>query len=48
MKGGTEFRFVTEGIEATLAQAEEAAGDKDVRRRNLRLEPTLGSHGSAS
>jgi dihydrofolate reductase len=31
MKGGTEFRFVTEGIEAALAQAKEAAGDKDVR-----------------
>jgi dihydrofolate reductase len=31
MKGGTEFRFVTEGIKAALAQAKEAAGDKDVR-----------------
>lgn len=31
MKGGTEFRFVTQGIEAALAQAKEAAGDKDVR-----------------
>ncbi len=31
MKGGTEFRFVTEGIERALAQAREAAGDKDVR-----------------
>jgi len=31
MKGGTEFRFVTEGIEAALAQAKSAAGDKDVR-----------------
>jgi hypothetical protein len=31
MKGGTEFRFVTEGIEAALAQAKEAAGEKDVR-----------------
>src|SRR5664279_5536070 len=31
MKGGTEFRFVTEGIDAALAQAKEAAGEKDVR-----------------
>ena len=31
MKGGTEFRFVTAGIEAALAQAKEAAGEKDVR-----------------
>ena len=31
MKGGTEFRFITEGIEAALAQAKAAAGDKDVR-----------------
>jgi dihydrofolate reductase len=31
MKGGTEFRFVTEGIESALAQAKEAAGGKDVR-----------------
>jgi dihydrofolate reductase len=31
MKGGTEFRFVTEGIEAALEQAKAAAGDKDVR-----------------
>jgi dihydrofolate reductase len=31
MKGGTEFRFVTQGIDAALAQAKEAAGDKDVR-----------------
>jgi dihydrofolate reductase len=31
MKGGTEFRFVTDGIESALAQAREAAGDKDVR-----------------
>ncbi len=31
MKGGTEFRFVTDGIEAALAQAKEAARDKDVR-----------------
>jgi dihydrofolate reductase len=31
MKGGTEFRFVTTGIEAALAQAKEAAGGRDVR-----------------
>ena len=31
MKGGTEFRFVTEGIEAALAQAKAAAGGLDVR-----------------
>ena len=31
MKGGTEFRFVTEGIHAALKQAREAAGDRDVR-----------------
>jgi dihydrofolate reductase len=31
MKGGTEFRFVTEGIHAALAQAREAAGGRDVR-----------------
>jgi dihydrofolate reductase len=31
MKGGTEFRFVTEGIEAALAQAKAAAGEKDIR-----------------
>jgi dihydrofolate reductase len=31
MKGGTEFRFVTEGIQAALEQAREAAGDRDVR-----------------
>src|ERR1041385_4259061 len=31
MKGGTEFRFVTDGIESALQQAREAAGDKDVR-----------------
>jgi dihydrofolate reductase len=31
MKGGTEFRFVTDGIESALAQAREAAGDRDVR-----------------
>ncbi len=31
MKGGTEFRFVTGGIESALRQAKEAAGGKDVR-----------------
>ncbi len=31
MKGGTEFRFVTDGIESALAQAKIAAGDKDIR-----------------
>jgi dihydrofolate reductase len=31
MKGGTEFRFVTEGIHAALAQARAAAGGADVR-----------------
>ncbi len=31
MKGGTEFRFVTEGIEAALERAKAAAGGKDVR-----------------
>jgi dihydrofolate reductase len=31
MAGGTEFRFVTDGIHSALAQATEAAGDKDVR-----------------
>ena len=31
MKGGTEFRFVTDGIHAALRQAKEAAGGKDVR-----------------
>jgi dihydrofolate reductase len=30
MEGGTSFVFVTEGIEAALVQAREAAGDKDV------------------
>jgi dihydrofolate reductase len=30
MEGGTTFIFVTEGIEAALALAKEAAGDKDV------------------
>jgi dihydrofolate reductase len=31
MKGGTEFRFVTDGIESALEQAKSAAGGKDVR-----------------
>jgi dihydrofolate reductase len=31
MKGGTTFHFVTDGIEAALAQAREAAGANDVR-----------------
>ena len=31
MEGGTTFHFVTEGIEAALAQARAAAGGKDVR-----------------
>src|SRR5689334_10730013 len=31
MKGGTEFRFVTEGIDVALEQAVEAAGGEDVR-----------------
>ena len=31
MKGGTEFRFVTNGIEAALRQAKDAAGGRDVR-----------------
>ena len=31
MAGGTEFHFVTEGIEAALAQAKAAAGERDVR-----------------
>ena len=31
MAGGTEFRFVTEGMHAALAQARAAAGDRDVR-----------------
>lgn len=30
MKGGTTFHFVTEGIEAAVAQARAAAGDKDI------------------
>ncbi|HEX7374945.1 MAG TPA: dihydrofolate reductase family protein [Steroidobacteraceae bacterium] len=31
MRGGTVFHFVTEGIEAALRQARQAAGDLDVR-----------------
>lgn len=31
MEGGTEFRFVTDGIHAALEQAREAAGGRDVR-----------------
>ena len=31
MKGGTTFHFVTDGIEAALARAREAAAGKDVR-----------------
>ncbi len=31
MKGGTEFRFVTEGIHVALEQAKAAAGGRDVR-----------------
>ena len=31
MEGGTEFRFVTDGIHSALEQAREAAGDRDIR-----------------
>ena len=31
MKGGTEFRFVTDGMHSALAQAKAAAGGRDVR-----------------
>jgi dihydrofolate reductase len=31
MAGGTEFRFVTDGIESALRQAREVAGDRDIR-----------------
>src|SRR4029434_7304215 len=31
MKGGTEFRFVTNDIDEALRQAKEAAGNRDVR-----------------
>ncbi|MEA2218992.1 MAG: hypothetical protein QOJ35_1618 [Solirubrobacteraceae bacterium] len=30
MQGGTTFHFVTDGVESAVAQAREAAGDKDV------------------
>lgn len=30
MKGGTTFHFVTDGVESAVAQAREAAGDRDV------------------
>lgn len=30
MQGGTTFTFVTDGVESAVAQAREAAGDKDV------------------
>ena len=31
MKGGTDFHFVTDGIESALEQARKAAGGKDIR-----------------
>jgi dihydrofolate reductase len=31
MEGGTEFHFVTQGIEAALERAKTAAGERDVR-----------------
>jgi dihydrofolate reductase len=31
MAGGTEFRFVTEGIHSALRQARDVAGDRDIR-----------------
>lgn len=31
MEGGTTFHFVTDGIEAALSRAKEAAGEKDIR-----------------
>ena len=31
MEGGTEFIFVTDGIESALRQAREVAGDRDIR-----------------
>jgi dihydrofolate reductase len=31
MQGGTEFRFVTDGIHSALQQARDAAGKKDIR-----------------
>jgi dihydrofolate reductase len=30
MQGGTTFHFVTDGVEAAIARAREAAGDRDV------------------
>ena len=35
MAGGTEFRFVTDGIHSALQQATAAAGRLDVRRRSV-------------
>jgi len=31
MMGGTEFRFVTDGIHSALKQARDAAGNRDIR-----------------
>ena len=31
MEGGTTFHFVTDGVDAALKQAKDAAGGKDVR-----------------
>jgi len=31
MQGGTTFHFVTDGVEAALARAKQAAGERDVR-----------------
>ena len=31
MTGGTEFRFVTDGIHSALKQARDAAGNRDIR-----------------
>ena len=31
MDGGTTFYFVTDGVESALAQAREAAGERDIR-----------------
>jgi dihydrofolate reductase len=41
MEGGTTFYFVTEGIEAALGRAKQAAGDRDVRIGGTDL-PELG------
>ena len=38
MEGGTTFHFVTDGIEASLAHAKEAAGEKDVANRGRRID----------